>query len=993
MEIEQWPSECQQSVCTAVERTDLNNGDIPMDSSQSFNNAGNIDQNVENRPDTLSQGNNSITISDNSKQKLHAILEQIKGLSPVEKYIFNLKFPSEISNIVDPFRQPLNPLGSRPEIYCTISWINTHLKEDPETSLPKQEVYDEYHRFCDENKFKPLSQADFGKAMKQVYPNVRARRLGTRGKSRYCYSGLRRCLKLKPPVLPDLADKPMSTEAPFTPSVYQSAWLIIREWAKQQIGKEFSSLFELALYLVYNYSICQGTDFAYKLTLADSQLKEEFNSKSDSKHREMQMQLQRKIQQKHEIKERKRKSQSPKSEQKSGGSGAHFGGGGTKKARAHSVPNVVETSPMLAVTIAVGSECGVAATSSDNGRSQRASTSTAASACSSNTTSPIQGKPVCDKSLDYTQRTSLPEFNSFHKPQTNDPTIAKVGIPHSHNLQAERGPTVGKVAIAKLMPHSTSKKQQQLHFQQTAAAANKNTKYKAIQPKMELCDIASYNSHAQQQQQTQLFCADENRSQQDVSDIDSRFKERKFDEENECEGNDFPLPRERLESISNVDKNAMDEYLDTNNSQHEEELSKYFGNSNVQNDLSDDSKISYLRHMLQNGIVDTKPTIMQKLNPIPEEKFTNTIVKQVSTLSHLQFAATMPNVIGQATRRRVSFDTRGLDNSVPPSPNTRRKNFSFTPISPGPQSPNGIQSKCSSTTVSPFVSPRNTPVPRTKNNAHQNAGIMVGKTVKVKKEISLDLSENFNQSCMPMSAPPSPMLQKLLNSKGPYKPNYIHMQSNASNEVSQFLSNQLPNELNDLGYRSQSVPVNQMMFMPQNDFSEVDPIRESECTQVKQIIEALDTHCDNNNLNLICNLEMSSTNQSLPEYGLHLVNNNLEIPEYPISDNLQNPSRSVPSTPLPFGQNFKHEMPRSYPSTPLATTSDNFTYQINNGDCLLNGQPIRSDDLSQHGPLDFVAATPAAAFSDTNGTDNLTEFSDGSLLDETCVLNYGANIN
>lgn len=51
---------------------------------------------------------------------------------------------------------------------------------------------------------KPLSQADFGKVMKQVYPKVKARRLGTRGNSRYCYSGLRNCTKLKIPALPAL---------------------------------------------------------------------------------------------------------------------------------------------------------------------------------------------------------------------------------------------------------------------------------------------------------------------------------------------------------------------------------------------------------------------------------------------------------------------------------------------------------------------------------------------------------------------------------------------------------------------------------------------------------------------------------------------------------------------------------------------------------------------------------------------------------------------
>lgn len=49
---------------------------------------------------------------------------------------------------------------------------------------------------------KPLSTADFGKVMKQVYPGVRPRRLGTRGNSRYCYSGMRNTCKLPTPILP-----------------------------------------------------------------------------------------------------------------------------------------------------------------------------------------------------------------------------------------------------------------------------------------------------------------------------------------------------------------------------------------------------------------------------------------------------------------------------------------------------------------------------------------------------------------------------------------------------------------------------------------------------------------------------------------------------------------------------------------------------------------------------------------------------------------------
>lgn len=55
---------------------------------------------------------------------------------------------------------------------------------------------------------KALSTADFGKVMKQVYPRVRPRRLGTRGNSKYCYAGLRKRIKLEPPMLPDLLDFP-----------------------------------------------------------------------------------------------------------------------------------------------------------------------------------------------------------------------------------------------------------------------------------------------------------------------------------------------------------------------------------------------------------------------------------------------------------------------------------------------------------------------------------------------------------------------------------------------------------------------------------------------------------------------------------------------------------------------------------------------------------------------------------------------------------------
>lgn len=42
--------------------------------------------------------------------------------------------------------------------------------------------------YCDNLGYNPLSAADFGKIMKNVFPNMKARRLGMRGKSKYPFT-------------------------------------------------------------------------------------------------------------------------------------------------------------------------------------------------------------------------------------------------------------------------------------------------------------------------------------------------------------------------------------------------------------------------------------------------------------------------------------------------------------------------------------------------------------------------------------------------------------------------------------------------------------------------------------------------------------------------------------------------------------------------------------------------------------------------------------
>lgn len=170
--------------------------------------------------------------------------------------------------------------------------------------------------------------------------------------------------------------------------------------------------------------------------------------------------------------------------------------------------------------------------------------STSTSTTGSTSTSPTQGKPICDKSYDFTSLPALPDFKSFQKPACEQ-TPAAVAPQRRQSSPCTSNGLASKVAIPRL---ATGMKQQQRSPH--ASPKKSSGKYKAIQPKPQLCDNASYNPQA----------TADIRSQGVLHNVD-RFKERKSSDEDDCDAPVFPLTRERLNSISNVDKNAMDEYL------------------------------------------------------------------------------------------------------------------------------------------------------------------------------------------------------------------------------------------------------------------------------------------------------------------------------------------------------------------------------------------------------------------------------------------------
>lgn len=62
---------------------------------------------------------------------------------------------------------------------------------EPDYSILRSTIYDQYTAVCKGFRVRPINPASFGKFIRTVFPDIKTRRLGNRGASRYHYCGLR----------------------------------------------------------------------------------------------------------------------------------------------------------------------------------------------------------------------------------------------------------------------------------------------------------------------------------------------------------------------------------------------------------------------------------------------------------------------------------------------------------------------------------------------------------------------------------------------------------------------------------------------------------------------------------------------------------------------------------------------------------------------------------------------------------------------------------
>ncbi|NXG58515.1 RFX5 protein, partial [Hemiprocne comata] len=130
-------------------------------------------------------------------------------------------------------------------------------------------------RYCDNLCCRPLSTANFGKIIREIFPNIKARRLGGRGQSKYpslmvptltphtyCYSGIRRKTVVSLPPLPSLDLKVTETQSELTDlvqsyssEVMEAACALTCDWAEKILKRSFNNIVEVAQFLIQQHII------------------------------------------------------------------------------------------------------------------------------------------------------------------------------------------------------------------------------------------------------------------------------------------------------------------------------------------------------------------------------------------------------------------------------------------------------------------------------------------------------------------------------------------------------------------------------------------------------------------------------------------------------------------------------------------------------------------------------------------------------------------
>ncbi|RXN15437.1 DNA-binding RFX5-like protein [Labeo rohita] len=192
-------------------------------------------------------------ISKNVQGKVDKILEDVQRFSDNDKLYLYLQLPSGPG--AGEKSGDSNSVNTADQLH-TCNWIRSHLEEHPDTCLPKQDVYETYRKHCDNLQHRPLSAANFGKIIRDIFPNIKARRLGGRGQSKYPFVSNSELTEL------------VQT---YKQEVTEAACELICDWAQKILKRSFDTVVEIARFLVQEHIVnprCSQAELVTSAALA-----------------------------------------------------------------------------------------------------------------------------------------------------------------------------------------------------------------------------------------------------------------------------------------------------------------------------------------------------------------------------------------------------------------------------------------------------------------------------------------------------------------------------------------------------------------------------------------------------------------------------------------------------------------------------------------------------------------------------------------------------
>ncbi|ODQ66448.1 hypothetical protein NADFUDRAFT_23243, partial [Nadsonia fulvescens var. elongata DSM 6958] len=132
-----------------------------------------------------------LTISNTRKRKA-STLRSSQETEDELKRIAHSYMDTSLGTLSERVRESeLTPNSERSRQIYGMAWLMRNCEGLTDAAVPRNRIYARYVSICSEYVLKPLNPASFGKLVRMIFPDIKTRRLGVRGQSKYYYCGIR----------------------------------------------------------------------------------------------------------------------------------------------------------------------------------------------------------------------------------------------------------------------------------------------------------------------------------------------------------------------------------------------------------------------------------------------------------------------------------------------------------------------------------------------------------------------------------------------------------------------------------------------------------------------------------------------------------------------------------------------------------------------------------------------------------------------------------